>query len=95
MLLSIFFGLLAGLLTYIVVRALFTGHDGTNIWMHYVYAIVLYSIGALLLFAKSSLSGIFLNNAFWNTVLISILGIASITLIFIIHKEINYRKKFQ
>ena len=95
MLLSILFGLVAGLLTYIVVRALFSGHDGTNIWMHYVYAIILYIIGAVLLFAKSRLTGFFLNDAFWNTVLISIIGIASITLIFIIHKEINYRKKFQ
>ena len=93
MLLSIVFGLMAGLFIYVVVRALFAEFNGSNIWMNYAYATVLFIIGLILLFVKSCLSEIFLNNAFWNTVLISIFIIASITLIFILYKEINYRKK--
>ena len=93
MLLSIFFGLVVTLLIYIVVRALFAEYNGSNIWLHYAYAVVLFIIGGILLFVKYFFNKIYFSSVFWSTILISIFVIAIITLIFIIHKDVTMKKK--
>ena len=71
MLSEIFFGILTSIVIYIVLKVLFEEYDDTNIYLYYVYGIIFLLISLLILIFRFSLSRVFYNIYYWNTLLIS------------------------
>lgn len=96
MLSPIFFGILTSIVIYISIKSLFEDYDGSNILLHYVYAVILFFICAVIFIFRIPLSRAVYNIHFWNTTLIAtfvILILIGIT-IFVRTKSKNRDKTF-
>ena len=87
MLLPIFFGALASVIIFFVLRALFEEYNHTNIFLYYVYAIVFLILSVVVFIFRYRFSKMFYNITFWNTILISTFVIAILIVVYVLSKR--------
>lgn len=90
---EISFGIFTSIVIYFVIKVFFEEYDHANIYLYYVYGIILLLMSGLILIFRFPLSRIISNIYFWNTLMISNLAITLLIGIYILSKRGRASKK--